>query len=174
MMKQQNTAGDIAIHNAGIVLICGYIPTLFSRLNLTSENTFVDTQSQNGAAIYLQYLASGLTRTEEEHLSLNKILTGLPLSQAAPHVNIDEAQEQLIESLLSAVIAHWPAIGDSSISGFRENWLLRNGTLSEQEDKWELRVEKRPYDMLIHKSSFSFSIIKYPWMNKPLHVVWVF
>ena len=51
---------------------------------------------------------------------------------------------------------------------------MRNANLVEKNDFWELTVEKRAYDLLIHKSPFSFAIIKYPWMEKPLHVVWAY
>lgn len=70
------------------------------------------------------------------------------------------------------MISYWPAIGNTSVNGFRGNWLVRDGLLTELEDKWELTVEKRAYDVLIHQSPFSFSIIKLPWMEKPLHVTW--
>ena len=76
----------------------------------------------------------------------------------------------LIKGLIEAVIAHWPAIGGSSVEGLRGNWLFRDGLLYDQDDRWELVVEKSAYDLLLDKSPFSFSIIKYPWMSKPLHV----
>jgi len=72
------------------------------------------------------------------------------------------------------MIANWPAIESSSIKTLRENWLVRDAFLTEKEHQWEIKVETRPYDTLIRQSPFSFSIIKYPWMNKALHVYWRF
>ena len=89
-------------------------------------------------------------------------------------IDISQEHKTLIEGLIEAVIGYWPAIGDTSIEGFRGNWLVREGILREEEDRWTLTVEKKAYDILMLKSPFSFSIIKLPWMTKPLHVSWSF
>ena len=97
----------------------------------------------------------------------------MPISQPVKDgITITDEQKELIEGLINAVINYWPAIGQCSIDGFRGNWLVRDGLLTEQDDRWELIVEKRAYDLLINRSPFSFSIIKHPWMKKPLHVTW--
>ena len=165
--------GSILIKNAGLVLLNSYIPMLFDRLAVVKNNHFLNTTTQLNAVHYLQYVVTGLSNTEEPFLVINKILCGLAVQEPVQDgIVITDAQQQLIDGLINAVIAHWPAVGSSSISGFRGNWLVRDGLLTEQEDKWELTVEKRAYDILINKCPFSFSIIKYPWMNKPLHVNW--
>jgi hypothetical protein len=163
----------IAIRNAGVVLLNDYISMLFERLKLTSENKFISNEHQIRAVQYLQYVITGMQETEEIYLPLNKILCGLPLTDTVPDfVEISGQEKQLINGLIQAVISHWPEIGDCSIDGFRGNWLVRDGILVELEDKWELTVDKRAYDILINRSPFAFSIIKYHWMDKPLHVVW--
>lgn len=163
----------IAVKNAGIVLLNNYIRTLFERLGFLKDEQFIDHSSQLNAVHYLQYVSTGLSKTEEALLPLNKILCGLPLSSPVPEgITITYDQKQLIDSLIKAVLGHWPSVGNSSINGFRGNWLVRDGLLTEKEDRWELIVEKRVYDLLIHQSPFSFSIIKYPWMEKPMHVTW--
>ncbi len=165
----------IPIKNAGIVLLSTYIPMLFERLGLTEDRSFKSMKHQLDAPHYLHHVATGLTHADEHLLPLNKVLCGLPLSQALPDgIEISAESKQLANGLITAAIGHWPIIESTSIDGFRENWLVRDGVLKQQLDKWELFVEKRAYDILIHKSPFSFSIIKYPWMDKPLHVVWPF
>lgn len=163
----------IAIRNAGIVIISPYFVMLFDRLGLVRGNKFTTRENQIKAVQYLQYVITGLSNTEEIYLPLNKVLCGLALSEAVPdEIDVSEDDKELINSLISAVISHWTAIGNSSIDGFRGNWLVRDGILVEFVDKWELTVDKRAYDLLINKSPFAFSIIKYPWMQKPLHVIW--
>jgi hypothetical protein len=170
---QTTVQGGIAIKNAGIVLLNNYIPMLMERLNLLDNNKFKDTTAQLEAVHYIQFVITGLTKTEESFLPLNKVLCGLPIeTPVQEEITISETQKELIEGLINAAISHWSVIGDTSIQGFRGNWLVRDGLLTETEDRWELTVEKRVYDLLIHKSPFSFSIIKYPWMEKPLHVTW--
>ena len=166
--------GRIQIKNAGIVLLNSYIPLFFERINLQNEHAFINKETQLDAVHFLQNLVTGHTHTDEYELPLNKILCGLPISTPIKEgVEISEDQKNIVTGLLNAFIAYWPAIGNSSIKGLRENWLIRDGLLTEKEDRWELIVEKRAYDLLIHKSPFSFSIIKYPWMSKPIHVIWV-
>lgn len=163
----------LIIRNAGLVLINNYVAMLFDRIGITKDRNFVSLQKQMDAVHYLQYVATGMSETEEAFLPLNKVLCGIPVSQPIPDgVEIPDEHKKIIESLIKAVIGYWPEIGDTSLNGFRGNWLVREGKLSEQKDRWELLVEKRAYDILINKSPFSFSIIKHPWMDKPLHVTW--
>ena len=165
--------GSIIIKNAGLVLMNSYIPILFDRLAVFKNNQFLNTATQLDAVHYLQYVVTGMSNTAESFMVLNKVLCGLAIQEPVQAgIIITNAQQQLIEGLINAVIAHWPAVGSSSISGFRGNWLVRDGLLTEQDEKWELTIEKRAYDILINKCPFSFSLIKYPWMNKPLHVNW--
>lgn len=164
----------INVRNAGVVLLNSYIPMLFERLGLTVDKQFTTKENRLAAVHYLQYLVTGMTYTDEYLLPLNKVLCGLaPQETADIAVNINGEQTNLMEELLKAVINYWPEIGASSLDGFRGNWLIRDGILRETKDRWELTVEKRAYDILINKSPFSFSIIMYPWMTKPMHVIWI-
>jgi len=175
MMKEKadNLKGAISVKNAGLVIVNSYIAILFERLGLTRDRKFINAESQLQAAHYLQYIVTGQGHTEESFLPLNKILSGILLVRPVMEgISISTENKQLIDGLITAVIGHWSAIGSSSIDGFRGNWLVRDGLLTEREERWELTVDKRPYDLLIHRSPFSFSIIKHPWMDKPLHVNW--
>ena len=151
---------DLALNNAGLVLLNAYIPMLFDRLGLTENGQFTSSTHQMDAVHYLQYLATGLSETEEHYVPLNKVLCGLAVTTPiASGINILEENKTMMQGLLEAVIGHWPAIGDSSIVGFRGNWLVRDGVLSEKTGHWSLRVEKRSYDVLIQRAPFSFSLI---------------
>ncbi|HWY37764.1 MAG TPA: contractile injection system tape measure protein, partial [Bacteroidia bacterium] len=175
---QRQGSPDIAktgvpVKNAGLVILNSYIPFLFERLGIVNNKQFLNAEAQEEAVHYLQHLVTGLHTTSEEFLPLNKVLCGLTLSHPVHNsIEISEEYKKMMNGLIAATIGHWPAIGNCSVNGFRGNWLVRDGLLTEQDDKWELTVEKRAYDLLIHKSPFSFSIIKYPWMSKPLHVTW--
>ena len=164
---------SIPVKNAGCVLIHSYFPMLFERLGLMAAQSFANEDARQSAVHYLQYVITGLSYTEENKLSLNKVLCGVPIAQQTTDgILIPENHVELINGMLTAIIGYWPAIGASSVDGFRGNWLVRDGLLAEFDDRWELVVEKRAYDVLINKAPFSFSIIKHPWMNKPLHVSW--
>ncbi|WEK71057.1 MAG: contractile injection system tape measure protein [Candidatus Chryseobacterium colombiense] len=163
----------IIIRNAGIVILNNSFGMLFERLGLSRENKFTSLENQSKAAQFLQYIATGVSITEDIDLPLDKVLCGLPISHSIPDtIEITAENEVIINSLMQSTISQWNTIGDSSLDGFRGNWLIRDGILTELSDKWELTINKRAYDILINKSPFSFSIIKYPWMKKPLHVTW--
>ncbi|PTS92068.1 hypothetical protein DBR11_27600 [Pedobacter sp. HMWF019] len=166
--------GSIPVQYAGIVLLNNYLPALFERLKLIDENRkFISTQSQHQAVASLYYLVSGVAIDRPPSSALLNLVCGLPLSTAIDQTTeISEDCQTLINGLIQAVIEHWPAMGNTSVQGFRESWLIRDGLLRAQEDRWELRVERRIYDILISKSPFAFSVIKYPWTSKPLHVHW--
>lgn len=163
----------VAINNSGLVLLNAYFPILFERLGLIKNNSFINMESQLKAAHFVQYLATGIEQTEAQYLVLNKVLCGISTtSPIQDGIKVSNDQKNLMEGLIKSVINHWPAIGQCSLDGFRGNWLIREGILKEEQDYWELTVEKRAYDLLISKSPFSFAIIKFPWMLKPLHVNW--
>lgn len=165
----------VAVPNAGIVLLNSYFLMLLERLYLVKNKQFISSEARLESVHYLQYLVTGMNETEESLLVLNKLLCGIELHQPIKEgIEISKEDENLINGLIKSAIGYWSAIGNTSINGFRGNWLVRNGILSEEEEHWTLTVEKRPYDVLMIKSPFSFSIIKLPWMVKPLHVTWPF
>ncbi|MAL59189.1 MAG: hypothetical protein CMC14_04000 [Flavobacteriaceae bacterium] len=172
--KDKNFMMDqIFANNAGVVLINSYFPLLFQRLGLTTNDQFNTTENQLKAVHYVQYLATGLSKTEESFLPLNKILCGISIANPVPEgIDIKEDEKELMHGLLEAAIGYWPAIGETSIDGFRGNWLVRDGLLNEESNHWDLTVEKKAYDLLLNRSPFSFSVIKFPWMEKPLEVNW--
>ncbi|WP_298507607.1 contractile injection system tape measure protein [uncultured Kordia sp.] len=177
MESTKNTfpAEGVPIMNAGLVMLNSYFLMLLERLGAAKDNAFVSAEAQMNAVHYLQFIVTGQTETEESLLTLNKILTGLsPNTPVKDSVEMTQDQKDLINGMIQAAISYWPAIGQTSTNGFRGNWLVRDGILRETEERWELTVEKRPYDVLMLKSPFSFSIIKLPWMEKPLHVTWPF
>lgn len=161
------------INNAGMVLLQPYIPMLFDRLGLTKENVFINHESQLRAVHYLQFLVTNQSQTEEHHLVLNKILCGLEFTTSIPNgIEINPGEETLMEGLLQALINQWSALGAISIESLRETFLLREGKLIENGNSLELTVEQKTYDILIDRLPYSYSTIKYPWMNKPFNVIW--
>ncbi len=163
------------VRNAGLVLLQGYLIMLFQKLGLLTDQKFNNEDAREAATHYLHYLVTGHEISQDPDLVLNKLLCGMELSHEIEYgINISNEKKQLIETLIRSVMTHWPECGSTSIAGFRGNWLVRNGLLVEQEDKWELMVERKPYDALLQHSPFSYSVIKFPWMPKPLHVNWFY
>ncbi|MBC3919066.1 hypothetical protein H8L32_16360 [Undibacterium sp. CY18W] len=167
---------SIKVNNAGLILLQSYVPTLFSHLHLTEDNRFISAEAQQRAVHYLQFLVTGHSQTADQYLTLNKILCGFkPQDTVGTGITLTAEEALLCEGMLHAFMGHWSAIGASSVEGMRGNWLVRDGALdgsSGDSADWHLKVEKRAYDVLINQCPFSFSIIKFPWMNKVLRVTW--
>lgn len=163
----------ISVNNAGLVILQGFFVPYLDRLGLQRQGRFKDADAQRRAVHYLQLLATGHHRTDEHYLMLNKVLCGLPLQEPVEAgIEIGEAEIKLAESLLQSVIGYWPDSGSSSVDGLRGNWLVRNGVLADEGEHWQLAVERRPYDVLLRRATFSYSMMKFPWMEKALHVTW--
>lgn len=161
------------INNAGLVLCQGFISELFNRLGLIEGDQFVSQDAQCCAVHYLQYLATGKSNTTDHSLRLNKMLCGVPFSvPVEQNIEVNVEKADVLNSLIEALVNYWPAIGISSVDGFRSNWLVRDGTLTETENRWDLLVEKRSYDILLQRFPMSYSLIKLPWMNKSIYVTW--
>lgn len=161
----------LPVKNAGLVLCQSYIPVLLERLNLVEQDQFVSPESRLSAVHYLRYLVTGQTTGQD--LLLDKLICGLPLTVPIEQdFTVSQSDAEMIDSLLESLVNYWPAIGSSSIEGFRGNWLVREGTLSEASECWNLIVEKRSYDILLERFPLAYSVFKLPWMSKPLHVTW--
>lgn len=162
-----------AVNNAGLVLLQAWYPMLFSRLGLVEGQGFASGSARSRAALALQFVASGRENAPEIELPLNKVLCGLELDaeleDAAP---LSEHDRRICNDMIAAAVAHWPVIKGSSVDGFRANWLARPGFFRETDERWELGVEQRNYDILIGRSPFSFWHIQYQWMAKPVGVTW--
>lgn len=168
-----DAAGRLPLSNAGLILLHSFLPTLFGRLGLLQDRRFPSPAEAHRAVLALQFLACGVAGAEEPHLALNKLLCGLHPSTPVPvRAEFPESDIAVMEGLLRAVIGHWPTAGTGSLEGFRGNWLLREGVLADGSDHWGLTVKRKPWDILLSKSPFSYAVITLPWMEKALYVTW--
>ena len=155
----------------GIVLLNPYVPLLFKRLNLLSEEKAFLPDCQPKAIQVLNYLALG---NEQAHADpLPRIICGIA-TQGDIHLPPLEAKEKdVCDSLLSAVIEHWSVLGNTSLAGLRHSFLQRSGSLTFHEDNgWTLRVGKQGMDVLLSRIPWGFSTLKFPFMDQVLHVEW--
>lgn len=177
--KQATLISDtgVLVNNAGLVLLNNYLRLLFIRLNLISDDKFISKNAQEKAVHCLQFLCTGQLTAPEHLLVLNKVMCGMAIEEPiATSAEISQDEQQLMEGLINNMIAHWPQCGCNSTDGFRGTWFIRNGIVKKHEKKWHLiidREHRKPYDLLLDRSPFSFSVINYPWMEFPLYVDWI-
>lgn len=172
-VKEEQQNETIYIRNAGLVLAAPYLPELFKRFELTENGAFKNREAAERAVHLLQYLVNEQIESPEFMLLLNKILcgisTGIPITRG---IEISPKEAETIQQLLEAMIQNWKVIGNTSVKGLRESFLQREGSLQLRDGQWHLQVESRTYDMLLDQLPWSYTTIKYPWMNNVIYVQW--
>jgi hypothetical protein len=165
--------GESNIGNAGMVIFATYMQRLFGMLELTSDGRFVSDDAAQRAVHLVQYAVTGEVATPEYQLVLNKLFCGIHGGQPiARGIEITPKEKDTIEQMLNGVIAHWSALGKTSLAGLRQTFLQREGHLYFEEEAWRLKIPQATFDMLLDRLPWSFSMIKFPWMEYPLHVTW--
>jgi len=163
----------IYIPNAGLVILAPFLPRFFQQLGMVEDGSFIPASDAERAVHLLQYLGTGQQETEEYLLVFNKILCGLPLDHPVPSsIEITEEEASLADSLLIAVLQNWEKMSNSTIESLRGSFLLRDGRLEEEEDRWGLVVQPAGYDILLSFLPWTISIINLPWMMKGVAVDW--
>lgn len=170
----QGDVSKVYINNAGLVLLQPFIPFYFQLLGLTENNVFVDDASRHRAALLTQYLVNGQTEVAEFNLPLNKILCAISFEEVVPPVlELSELEVRVSEELFKTLFQRWGKMKNSSIDNFRNAFMQRQGSLVKMQDGWTLKVEQRGYDVLLETLPWSYRMIKFKWMEKPLYVEWI-
>lgn len=168
-----NETEPVFINNAGMVLWYPFIRRLFSMLEFTQNDQFKNKDAQIRAIYVLQYMVFGKTDFPEHELTLNKILTGLDISETIPqNIELSQQEQETVNSMIKSTIQYWERVKNASIATIQEAFLNREGKLEEKEDLYILTVGEKAYDMLIDTLPWDFRNIKYPWMKKSIQVKW--
>lgn len=163
----------IYVANAGIVLAEPFLPRLFSLCGLVQGDAFAHPAAASRAVHLLQALVGGAGPWLEHELVLNKLLCGLAIAEPLQwDGELDEKERATVDGLLGAMLQQWKVLGGTSIDGLRQTFLRREGRLVDEGEFWHLLVEPGPYDMLVDQLPWGFSTIKYPWMERMIHVQW--
>ena len=162
-----------SVGNAGLILLHPFFPTYFNRLGMLADGRFIDEAARLRGVQLLQYLATGGAEHEEHHLPLNKLLCGLQISLPVPRLlDVTEGEKALTDELFGVLFSQWAKMKNSTIDGFRQSFILREGMMERREESWTMVVEQRGYDVLLATSPWAFGNIKTPWMEQMLYVDW--
>lgn len=164
------------VGNAGLCLLSPWFPRLFALLGYLDEEkrNFKDTASRIRAVFLLQYLASPEKKDyREPELAFNRLLVALPAQVPLPkRVELTDGEREMADNMLAGIKANWPKMDGTSVSGFRQSFILRNGRLEQQDERWLLTVESRVYDILLDAVPWAFRQIRFPWLKKYIQVSW--
>ena len=168
-----NDADEIYINNSGLILLWPFYKRLFEKIELVQQGSFINSNAAQKAVLILQYLVDAATEISESNLPLNKLLCGIDIFEPMEvSLDISEAEIAECETLLAAAIANWSILKNTSIAGFRQTFLQREGILRIRHGSWLLQVERQTYDILLDKIPWSIRVIKLPWIDEILYVEW--
>ncbi len=122
----------------------------------------------------LQYVATEKEKTEENVLPLNKILCGMPYDEPIErNIELTEAEKEACTRLIASAIKNWSALKNTSVAGYRETFIQREGKLTYTNEGWKLFVTPKTYDILLNYLPYGISLVRQAWMNDNLWVEWV-
>lgn len=163
----------IAIENAGLVILWPYVPRFFERLGLRRGDAWMSEESAVRGVHLLQFLVWGEGDRPEYEMVLNKILCGLPLEEPVPlDLALSPREREEGEALLEQVIAHWAALKQTSVRGFRLGFLARRGQIEAGDAEWIVRVERETHDVLLDRLPWGLARFRFSWMDRSMEVRW--
>lgn len=165
------------IAQAGLVLLHPYLARCFNVLGLypTGQRGPIAEALWPRAASVLHWLAIGdAIEPLECDLGLIKLLLGRgehdALSHGLPALLPHERDEAA--AMLQAVLGHWSSLKGTSVEGLRQSFLQRPGWIEPLDRAWQLRVQPAAFDVLLGSLPWGLSMVKLPWMDRPMHVEW--
>lgn len=163
----------LKLPNGGLLLLHPFLKGFFVQTGILTDKIIPAINLPRAAAL-LHFLATGSEEVYEFELGFAKILLGLdpeqPLAITKGLLTRQDSVE--VETLLHAVISHWSVLKSSSINALRSCFLQRYVLLYDSEDSWKVRMESNAFDVLLDQLPWSYSIVKLPWMNKPIYTEW--
>ena len=170
---ERHFLNPVYVTHAGLIIVAPYLGMLFSRLELMQNDTFVNESLQQRAVQLLWYAASGAEVVNEQELLVHKVLCGIPVSKPVTFNGPLTADEKnMADEMLGAIIQHWTVIGNTSIQGLRESFIMRDGRLEDDDQAFYLHVEQKAFDMLLDQIPWNINKIKLSWMHKILELTW--
>ncbi|MEY2705890.1 MAG: hypothetical protein RL407_1952 [Bacteroidota bacterium] len=170
---EEGLGEGIPVFTAGIILCWPFLGRFFSALGLVEQGKFMGQQAEERGVLLLHYLSTGKTQVEEWDLTLEKILCGVALDQPIPaSLELSSEEEELCRKLINGTIFNWEKMRGTRLETFRETFLLREGRLFDKDNRWELIVERKAYDVLMDTLTWNISMINLSWMKKRLTVQW--
>ncbi len=161
------------VHDAGLVLLGPYLKPLFTTLGYWSEAAWTSPEAHEKAVCLLHVIATGNAVCKEYDLVLCKLLCGLPVAEPVyTAYTFTEAELKETEALLEAVIAHWQALKNTSVAGFRTAFLQREAALFAKEQDWQLVVERKTLDVLLESIPWGYGTLALSWNTYLIFTEW--
>jgi hypothetical protein len=158
---------------AGFVLFWPFYGWYFNAIGMIGRVGMKGDEIRERAIQLLQYIATGSTKFEEWDLTLNKILCGAaPDFPVGTKIELTDEEEELCNKLILGTIYNWEKMRGTRLETFRETFVRRDGMLYRKENRWELIIENKAFDVLLDTLTWNISMINLSWMNTRINVQW--
>lgn len=166
--------GRIHVFDAGLILLHPFLPSFFHRVGLLDEhNKFASMEKRHRAVHLLRYLAGEQLGHDSAHLTLEKMICGIPLNALIGNsFEVSDAEKEEMMGLFDAVREHWKPMKKSSIEGIQNTFIQRHGTVEFSDQAWVIRVEGNAFDILLEDLPWEISTIILPWLDSLIFVEW--
>lgn len=164
----------IPIDNAGLIILHPFLPLLFQNLRfLDNNNMFISLEKQIRAVHLLQRMTGTSGKHFDHLLPLCKILCGMePFFPISPIFRITQKEKTEALELLNSAINYWSVLKNTSVGGFQEAFIRRNGLLEKSENDWILRVESKGVDVLLEDIPWDIYLAKLAWNKYLIFTEW--
>ncbi len=161
------------LENAGIVILCPYLQSLFTQLQIIDPSDPAKIKNLNKAVSVLAYCATGLNPCPEFKLGMVKVFLGLKPEDLVPEIPILDKKDVIeCHTMLKAVVGNWKSLKNTSVGGLQEAFLSRSGKLTEKEQLMEIQMELNTIDVLLDALPWNISYIKLPWLKYIIVTHW--
>jgi hypothetical protein len=134
---------------------------------------FINDAALERAIQLTQFLVNFKAEIDEQALMLNKLLCGADFKFPVASIFEPTPEEtSLSRKMLQGAVQNWEQMKNTRPETFQETFLQREGRLYRLDDRWELVVDKKAYDMLLDSLSWNISMIQLSWMSQRLVVIW--
>lgn len=160
------------VNNAGLAIMSPFFPMLFYRLGYLKEDhrDFKDEDSRIRAIFIIQYLIYGReSEWSESELFLNKLLVVKTDNEGLPRsMKLTENEINIVDILLESIRHSWTKIAHVPIDTVRQTFFQRKAHYfyDERMKRGILKVELKPYDVLLESLQWNMNLIHYPWMER--------
>lgn len=160
-------------YDCGVVVLFPLIQMLFDKTGCTSGGKFSNDNQKALALSILSYTVYSHFMIPAADVSIIPLLCGFDASMVPTEMPLlSDNQKEIVENILNEAIHILHPVGRASLDWLRLTFLIRKGTLGEDNNRHNLKIRPSPFDILLDKVGWSYSAVKFPWMKKPLFVTW--
>jgi len=158
----------------GLMMLSPFLATLFRRMGLLEKNSFISEAEQLKAYKVLMTIPKIDEEKEYEYQDLiPRIITGIAPEDTIHFVpELTEVELLEIRNFLGAVLSQWPVMSNTTVRGFIESFLIRDGKVWKDGSIWKIEVNGHGADMILQTLTWGFSTMKFPWTPYLIETNW--